>query len=149
LRFLGGLGSHDLSAMREVLGMPEDVIAVHVAMPFWCAIFDYGKFAVTYESGIDDIPRFDAHIEVYGKTKDVRIQYDTNYIKGLPVLVHIKENVNGAYVERTLRRTYEDPYTLQMIQLYDFLVHGKSIKTTAEDALKDIEIFKLFMTKMQ
>lgn len=34
-RVLGGLGSHDLSAMREVLGMPEKVIGASLGPPFW------------------------------------------------------------------------------------------------------------------
>ncbi len=34
-RLLGGLGSHDLSAMREVLGIPERVIGASITLPFW------------------------------------------------------------------------------------------------------------------
>lgn len=33
-RFLGSLGSHDLSLMREALGFPEQVIGVTVNDPF-------------------------------------------------------------------------------------------------------------------
>ena len=58
------------------------------------------------------IPRFDAHIEVYSKHKQVTVQYDSPYVKGLPVTMTIKENVNGSYSERLVRKTYEDPYTL-------------------------------------
>jgi hypothetical protein len=32
---LGGLGSHDLSAMREALGMPTSVIGASLGFPFW------------------------------------------------------------------------------------------------------------------
>ena len=82
-RFLGGLGSHDLSLMREALGgLPESVAGVSVNEPFYSAIFNYknrdrSPFAVTYESGIDLVPRFDAHLAVYGERKTVSIQYDT------------------------------------------------------------------------
>lgn len=34
-RLLGGLGSHDLSLMREALGMPEKVIGAALLMPVW------------------------------------------------------------------------------------------------------------------
>lgn len=34
-RILCGLGSHDLSLMREVLGMPETVIGASLGLPFW------------------------------------------------------------------------------------------------------------------
>jgi hypothetical protein len=32
---LGGLGSHDLSAMREVLGMPIRVVGASLGLPVW------------------------------------------------------------------------------------------------------------------
>lgn len=34
-RVLGGLGSHDLSVMREALGMPERVIGASLRFPIW------------------------------------------------------------------------------------------------------------------
>ena len=34
-RILGGLGSHDLSAMREALGMPTKVLGANLGYPFW------------------------------------------------------------------------------------------------------------------
>jgi predicted dehydrogenase len=34
-RLLGGLGSHDLSVMREVLGMPDGVVGASLGGPFW------------------------------------------------------------------------------------------------------------------
>jgi hypothetical protein len=32
---LGGLGSHDLSAMREAVGMPTAVLGASLGFPFW------------------------------------------------------------------------------------------------------------------
>lgn len=32
---LGGLGSHDLSVMREALGMPTAVVGASLGFPFW------------------------------------------------------------------------------------------------------------------
>ncbi|KAJ9609299.1 hypothetical protein H2204_015564 [Knufia peltigerae] len=112
-RVLGGLGSHDLSVMREALGVPTKVLGSHLNFPMWSVLFEYPGFAVVYESGIDNIPRFDAHLEIYSSSKVIRVQYDTPYIKGLPVTMHIVENVDGAYHETTIRKTYEDPYTLE------------------------------------
>ena len=34
-RLLGGLGSHDLSAMREAIGMPKRAIGASFNLPFW------------------------------------------------------------------------------------------------------------------
>ncbi|KAG7152259.1 hypothetical protein HYQ46_011913 [Verticillium longisporum] len=85
-----------------------------LGFPFWNGLFKYPGFTVSYESGIDNNPRFDAHLEVYSNTKSVRLQYDTPYVKGLPVTMHIAENYNGTYKEATIRKTYEDPYTHEL-----------------------------------
>ncbi|KAH7174156.1 oxidoreductase, partial [Fusarium flagelliforme] len=90
-RLFGGLGSHDLSLMREVLGMPQGVVGTALGFPFWNILFKYENFTVSYESGLDNVPRFDAHLEVYSANKTVRLQYDTPYVKGLPVTMHIIE----------------------------------------------------------
>jgi hypothetical protein len=100
---------------------------------------------VTYESGLDSVPRFDAHFEVYSATKTVRVQYDSPYIKGLPINMHVQEKIDGGYKESVIRRTYEDSYTIEMKELHAMVVHGKAIKTTAEDAKKDLEIFRMLV----
>lgn len=112
----------------------------------YSALFQYPGFAVSYESGIDFIPRFDASIELFGDSKTVKVCFDTPYVKGLPTTMHIREAMsNGSYRESIIRRTYEDPYTLEMKELYEFVVHGKALKTTAADARQDIEIFGMIM----
>lgn len=35
LNVLGGLGSHDLSVMREALGKPMSVLGASLGFPFW------------------------------------------------------------------------------------------------------------------
>ncbi|KAJ5142786.1 Oxidoreductase N-terminal [Penicillium bovifimosum] len=149
-RHLGSLGSHDLSAMREVLGMPVSVLGASLCRaegpPFWSALFQYPSFAVSYESGIDEVPRFDASIEVFGGNKTVKVCFDSPYVKGLPTTMHIREKLeDGSFRESVVRKTYEDAYTLEMKELYAFVVEGKRAKTTAEDARKDVEIFGMIM----
>jgi predicted dehydrogenase len=74
-----GLSSHDLSAMRELLGMPQGVLYAswqdnadwneeydNSIGRYLTAAFDYGSFVCQFETGIDNIPRFDGHIQVYG-----------------------------------------------------------------------------------
>jgi predicted dehydrogenase len=69
------------------------------------------------------------------------VQYDTPYVKGLPITMHIEENDNGSYKETTVRHTYEDAYTLELKKFWELVVEGKEVKTTAEDALMDLEVF--------
>lgn len=111
------------------------------------ALFKYPGFAVSYESGWDEIPRFDASIEVFGRTKTVKICYDTPYVKGLPTTMVVRQlGPNGEYIESTVRKTYEDPFTLEMKELYEAVVNeNKIIKTTATDAVADIKIFQMIM----
>lgn len=139
--------------MREILGMPKRVLGACLGFPgIYSALLEYDGFAVTFESGINSVPVFDAHIEVYSEDKIVRINYDSPYVKGLPVIMTIREKVDSragndsfGYQERVVRRTYEDPYTLEFLEFYDCIVKGKPIKTSAEDSRQDLEIFKMIL----
>jgi len=142
------LGSHDLSLMREILGMPvreNPTLGMSLRMPIWNVLFNYGHFTVLYESGLHKIPIFDAHIEVYSENKSVLIKYDTPYVKGLPVTMTVRENVDGKFVERFVRNTYEDPYTLELKSFYGAVRGGGKIKTDIGDALEDFELFGMIM----
>ncbi|KAJ5584286.1 uncharacterized protein N7459_004086 [Penicillium hispanicum] len=84
-RFLGNLGCHDLSVMREALGFPDAVASVAITDPFYLAIFHYTddsvsgnghQFTVLYEAGVDALPRCDASLTVYGPNRTVSIEYD-------------------------------------------------------------------------
>jgi predicted dehydrogenase len=149
-RFLGSLGSHDISLMREVLGFPESVAGVSANEPFYSAIFNYKNkksgepFSVTYESGIDGVPDFDAHFAVYGEKKRVTIKYDSPYVKGLPIKVTVQElNDAGEMETREILGSYEDAYTAELQELYECLRNGKEIKTTAEDAMEELRLYSL------
>ncbi|KAI9685586.1 MAG: hypothetical protein M1822_004444 [Bathelium mastoideum] len=149
-QMLSILGSHDLSAMREILGMPDDVVGFSpcavTGSPFWSAIFQYPDFAVAYESGVDQVARFDASIEIFGDTKTVKVCIDTPFIKGLPTTMVIKDSLpDGSYRESTIRRTYKDPFTLELKEVYEWIVDGKAPKTGAADARQDLEILGMLM----
>lgn len=132
--------------MREVLGMPESVAGAVLTLPgIFSVLFKYNDFPVTYESGLIGVPQFDAHIEVYSVDKIVRINYDTPYIKGLPVTMTIREKVGDGFQERTIRKTFTDPYTLELLALHDDVINRKTPKTSVKDARKDIELFKMIL----
>lgn len=149
-RFLGSLGSHDISLMREVLGFPDSVAGVTANEPFYSAMFNYKNqktgepYAVTYESGIDAVPDFDAHLAVYGEKKRVSIKYDTPFVKGLAITVTVHEvNEFGEIEKREMMGSYEDAYTAELQELYECLVRGKEIKTSTEDAREDLRLFDM------
>jgi predicted dehydrogenase len=146
---LDSLGSHDLSAMREVFGMPQSVIGSSLAFPYWSAMFQYPGFVCIYESAIDEIPRFDASLEIFGESKSVTVTWDTPFVKGLPTKTHIKENYNDNLKETVIRSSYEDGYTLELKELYEFVKNGKPVKTTPTDAKEDIKIFQMLIKSSQ
>ncbi|KAF3170110.1 hypothetical protein TWF225_008011 [Orbilia oligospora] len=147
LRLLGGLGSHDLSAMRELLGMPRGVLGARLSPTMWTVLFDYPNFAVTYESGFNNIPLFDASIEIFTEDKVVTVKYDTPYVKGLPTTMVVREKAGDgtAYQERVLRTSYEDPYTKQMGEWWECIVNGKEPKTTIDDAALELDFFRMIL----
>lgn len=141
------LGTHDLSAMREIIGMPQSAAGAVLTFPgIFSVLFRYDGFPVTYESGLIEVPQFDAHIEVYSPNKIVRVNFDSPYIKGLPVTMTIRERIGKTgFQERTIRKTYEDPYTLEFYDFYDCVVNNKAPKTSAADARKDVELFQMIL----
>ncbi|KAG8742898.1 hypothetical protein FRC10_000757 [Ceratobasidium sp. 414] len=147
-RLLGGLGSHDLSAMRELIGMPKRCLGAgkNADGLFLTALFEYDGFITTYETGIDQVGKFDAHLEVHGEGKRIKVTYDTPFVKGLPITLTILEtNPDGHFQERVVRPTYQDAYTCEYEALYDSIVNGTPVKTTPEDARMDLQVFSMVM----
>jgi predicted dehydrogenase len=142
-RLLCGLGSHDLSAMRELLGRPERVLAARQWHNggFVVALLDYGDFVVTYETGVDQQVRFDAHIEVYGEKGSMRVQYDTPYVRHLPTTLVTERTVGDAYERSVLRPHLKDPYTHELEYFHQVVTEGGTPKTTPEDYVADMELF--------
>jgi predicted dehydrogenase len=144
-RLLCGLSSHDLSAMREIIGFPNRVVAAAQwnGGRFISAIFEYDDYYASFETGVDGQRRFDAHIEVYGETRSLKIQYDTPYIRHLPTTLSVSETVGQAHNETVIRPTFKDPYTYEIEHFHDAVTRDLEPKTTAEDFTADLEIIAM------
>ena len=139
-----GLSSHDLSAMRELLGLPNKVLFAtqRGGGRYLAATFDYGPFVCQFETGIDGIPRFDAHIEVYGSQRVVRIQYDTPYIRNLPIRLFVTEaNCHGGVTTVDSNPAWGDPFVAEWKAFYENITENKSPKTGPADFVHDLELF--------
>lgn len=150
-RLLCGLSSHDLSAMREIIGVPNRVVAATQwnGGRFINAIFEYDGFNATFETGVDQQRRFDAHIEVFSTSKQLKVQYNTPYIRHLPTTLAVGETIGEAYQESVVRPTFEDAYTHEIKYLYDVVTQGLKPKTTPEDFKEDLKIFKMIIEAMR
>jgi predicted dehydrogenase len=150
-RLLCGLSSHDLSAMRELLGVPRRVVAASRwnGGRFLVAIFAYDGYHAVLETGVDEQLRFDAHIEIYGVTKSIRLQYDTPYIRHLPTTLVVQETVGGAFHQTVSRPTFKDPYTHELEHFHD-VVTGRAVpRTTPEDFMDDLRLFRLIVDALR
>ena len=150
-RFLLGLSSHDISAMRDLLGLPQGVVSARHwnGGRFLVVVFQYDGYCAVLESGVDDQIRFDAHLEVYGQTKSIRVQYDSPYIRHLPTTLMIHETTGDAYEQRVLRPTFKDPYTHEIDHFYEVVTQGAEPRTPPEDFVEDLRIMRQIVDAMR
>jgi predicted dehydrogenase len=139
-----GLSSHDLSAMRELIGMPNKVLFAvqRSGGRYLAAAFDYGPFVCQFETGIDEIARFDAHLEVYGNQKVIRIQYDTPYVRNMPIRLFVTEDNGGSGVTSLESHpAWGDPFVAEWKAFYDNITKKRAPKTGPSDFVHDLELF--------
>lgn len=146
-RLLCGLSSHDLSAMRELVGMPRRVVSasLHPDGRFLVAVLEFDEFYGVLETGVDELPRFDAHLQVYGVDRSVLVQYDSPYIRHLPTTLTVQSTNGHSLDQRVLRPTFTDPYTRELEYFHDVTVNGAPPKTSPEDFIEDLKLFKMIV----
>jgi predicted dehydrogenase len=147
-----GLSSHDVSAMRELLGAPEGVLyaSQRSGGDYVTAAFDYGDYVCQFETGVDDIPRFDAHLEVYGRDRVIRVQYDTPYVLNLPIRVStVEANRKGGVVERREHPVWGDAFVAQWESFHGHVTEGTTPKSSPQDFREDLKIFAQMIALMQ
>jgi predicted dehydrogenase len=143
-RLMLGLSSHDLSAMRELLGTPSKVLfaAQRANGRYLTAAFDYGSYVCQFETGVDEIPRFDAHLEVFGEQKILRVQYDTPYVRNLPIRVFTTEaNGQGGVNTIDSHPAWGDPFVAEWKAFYQNVSENLKPKSGPDDFLLDLELF--------
>lgn len=143
-RLMLGLSSHDLSAMREMLGMPKKVLfaSQRANGRYLAAAFDYGSYVCQFETGIDKIPRFDAHLEVFGEERVIRVEYDTPYVRNLPIRLLITErNGSGGVTRVDSHPSWSDPFAAEWRAFHTNVTEKRLPKSGPEDFLQDLELF--------
>jgi predicted dehydrogenase len=138
-----GLSSHDISAMRGLLGRPTGVLyAAQRRDRYVTAAFDYGTFICHFETGTDAIPRFDAHLEVYLPERVLRVEYDTPYVRHLPTRVRITEADGDVGVtERLVQPDWDDPFLAEWRTFHDNITRQLEPAASPADFREDLELF--------
>jgi predicted dehydrogenase len=147
-----GLSSHDLSAMRELLGMPRRVLfAAQRAEGFYlAAAFDYGPYVCQFETGIDRIARYDTHLEVYGIERVVRVRCDTPYVRNSPIRFILTEaNRGGGVTEVDAHPAWGDPFVEEWKAFYENVTRHQRPKTDPADFVQDLQLFAEMARLMQ
>lgn len=138
------LGCHDVSLLRELLGVPDGVIYAAAWHEAWyvTGAFDYGSFACQFEIGFDRIPRVDTHVEVYGATEVARLSFDTTMVRNLPVRLTVTQaNGTGGIDKQTTRPTWGDPFVSEWKAFHRAVTRGEEPKTSPADFRLDLELF--------
>ncbi len=146
-----GLGSHDISAMREILGIPRGVLyaAQRSDGRYLSAAFDYGDFVCHYETGIDKIARFDACIEVFGTTRTIRVDYDTPYVRNLPITLTITESEGDHTASVKQSATWGDPFVMEWQVFYENVTQRQPPKSSPADSREDLLLFQKMIEAMK
>jgi predicted dehydrogenase len=151
-QLLLGLSSHDLSAMRELLGSPKGVIyaAQRSGGRYLSAAFDYGAYVCQFETGINAIPCFDSHLEVYSAKRIIKVQYNTPFVRNLPVELTLSElSPEGGVMKSVSHPAWGDPFVAEWQAFYSNVMEGLTPKTDPADALQDLKLFQQMMACMK
>ena len=137
------LASHDLSAMRELLGRPQGILYAGTWHAGWyvTAAFDYGSFVCHFAAGFDRIPRVDATIEVFGERRVVEIRFDASHVRNLPVRATVTDaNETGGVDVRTMHPSWGDPFVEEWRAFHRHVTEGSRPKTSPADFREDLEL---------
>ena len=146
------LSSHALSAMRELIGLPKRVLSAtqHHGGRFLTAAFDYGHFTCHFEAGIDRIPHFDAHLEVYTPDEIIRVDYDTPYVRHQPArLTRITAATDAGVAVSSMFPTRNDSFVAEWRAFHRNVTEGRRPKTTLEDARNDMVLARDIAARME
>ena len=137
--------------MRDLLGTPRGVAyaTTRHGGGYASAVLDYGDYVCQYETGVDAIPRFDAHIEVFGTERVLRVQYDTPYVRNLPTRLRLLDaNGRGGVEERTILPVWGDPFAAEWRAFHDCVTRREQPRASAADFRQDLELFTAMIELM-
>jgi predicted dehydrogenase len=143
-----GLVSHDISAMRELLGRPHRVLHAWQSCEgvYLGATFDFGDFVAEVTSGVDNVPRYDTYFEVFAADLVIRVDFSPPYIRHVPAQLTVTRQSGPSGVETsTSFASRADLFAAEWRAFYEAVRTGTSPKTSIADSREDLELFAEFM----
>ena len=142
---LSGSMIHDLYGLREMFGLPSEVVSVEVwqgggAVTFTLA---YPGGARCVASWVD-LPRlwdFRETLEVFGDDKRVSLSYPTGFARGIPSTVAIHGvDEGGTTYRREPTIEWEGAFLRELRHFHDCIANGTPCRTPVESARDDISL---------
>ena len=146
-----GLSTHDTSAMRELLGMPRRVLHATQRHGGRCltAAFDYGEFVCLFSSGSDNIPRYDTYLQVYGADKVLRVDYDTPFVRNMPIRLSLMDSSDGVNSRQTISHPgWGDAFTEEWRAFHHSVSSGEPTKASPRDFRLDMLLYQEMIQRM-
>ncbi|OJJ44089.1 hypothetical protein ASPZODRAFT_154056 [Penicilliopsis zonata CBS 506.65] len=146
-RFLTAAGCHDLSVLRDTLGVPESVSGISINVPFYSATFHYTDrtghpFAVLWEAGVDDVSRCDAHLTVYAQGKTLSVEYDYPYHpRATPARVLVQQGADTKVHTSSLFESYAALF--KRLHRYLTTTAAAAADASPDDAVLDLRLFRM------
>lgn len=138
-----GLSSHSLSAMRDLLGSPDRVIAAEIKQGGTqiTALFDYGTFTALYECMIGDVVRFEAGFEINTRWSRIAFEYPTPYIRNLPMTLEVQQSSDDDNTVTRLGPFHLDPFEVELRAFHEAIANGGENRTPPAESMADLRLF--------
>lgn len=137
------LGSHDLAALRDAIGLPNGVAYARALGPnHVLAVLEYANnvpcvleiaFGAQYEW-------WDEAIEVRGQREEVRIEFQNPYVRHASAIVKLREAERDRPSERIVRGRPDTAFRREWQHFADAIRNGVPVRSTLAGGLADIDL---------
>jgi predicted dehydrogenase len=146
-----GLGCHDISAMREFIGLPSEILeARQWAGGVWIhAVFDYGDFLATCQIGSHRQLSYSAHLKAVADQATVEVRFPTPYVRHVPAVATVFKTTGTGTERSELIPSYVEPFEIEWQEFYECVRDRRQPKTSVEDSIADLELFRDMINAMR
>jgi len=145
---LGSL-SHDLNALRGILGCPDRSLLTSmwpddVTYPTITTFLEYtgGPKVVLTWSFLSDLRDYFEELAFMGEESRVRIQFPSPYLRHFPTPVEVQGMENGAEYRKRVNVSYGESFKEELLHFHDCIHKGHEPLTTAAEGKDDIRFLQ-------
>ena len=111
--------------------------------------FDYGDYVCLFTTGADNIPRFDTYLQVYAADQVLRVDYDTPFVRNLPITLTVTETTDGVNTTQTVTHPgWGDAFAEEWRAFHNSVISGQPTKASPQDFRQDMLLFREMIQHM-